>query len=163
MYKKILSILLVAAMLMGMTINVFATEASPAADINVTLRVIGSSLPTDGKPSISSSSADYKGAEYQNWLKTTAFTTASGTKINAFLETALAEAGFTSSMSTLTTKVSVTAPEAFGGHELKYNSSAYGSSAKWAVTIFKSDGTIRKETNSAFNFALEDGDQIVLR
>ena len=68
MYKKILSVLLVVAMLMGMAVNVFATEAEPKADINVTLRVIGSSLP-DGKPSLSSSKADYKGAEYQNWMK----------------------------------------------------------------------------------------------
>ena len=162
MFKKILSMLLVVAMLMGMTIHVFATEATPTGDINVTLRVIGSSLP-EGKPSLSKSSADYKGAQYQNWLKTTAFTTASDTKINTFLETALAETGFTCTMSTSTAKVSVTAPEAFGGHELKPNSTAYGSTAKWAVTVFKSDGTVRKESNSAFNFALEDGDQIVLR
>ncbi len=162
MYKKILSVLLVMAMLLGMMPTVFATEAEPKADINVTLRVIGSSLP-DGKPKLSSSSADYKGAEYQNWLKTTAFTTASGTTLNTFLETALAAQGFTCTMASAANKISVTAPTVFGGHELKYDSSAYGSSAKWAVTIFKSDGTIRKENNSAFSFTVEDGDQIVLR
>ena len=162
MYKKILSVLLVVAMLMGMAVNVFATEAEPKADINVTLRVIGSSLP-NGKPSISRTAADYKGAEYQNWLKTTAFTTAADTELYMFLETALADQGFTCTMDKLPTKISVTAPEVFGGHELKSDSTAYGSSAKWAVTIFKSDGTIRKENNSAFTFAVEDGDQIVLR
>ena len=162
MFKKMLSMLLVMAMLLGMMPTVFAAEAEPKADINVTLRVIGSSLP-DGKPSLSSSKADYKGAEYQNWMKTTAFTTAADTPLYTFLETALKAAGLSCTMASATTKISVTAPKVFGGHELKYDTTAYGSSAKWAVTILKSDGTIRKENNSSFTFAVEDGDQIVLR
>ena len=161
MFKKMLSMLLVMAMLLGMMPTVFATEAEPKADINVTLRVIGSSLP-NGQPKLSSSAADYKGAEYQNWLKTTAFTTAADTQLNMFLETALNAQGFTCAMASAGNKISVNAPAVFGGHELKYDTAAYGSSAKWAYTIKRADGTV-KESNSSFAAKLQDGDEIILR
>ena len=169
MFKKTLSMLLVVAMLLSVMPTVFATEAETqgvtAGDNTVSIRVIGSTIPNT-KPSISSSKYDYAGAEYRNWLKTTTYKVAEGTTAQQLIEQALTDAGLRyTATSNYFNKLSVYAPEEFGGYELMKDVLAADgkkSGGSWMITVnnhgaYKSENTSRMDTT-----ALVDGDELIL-
>ena len=126
---------------------------------NVTFRVIGTSLPT-ATPSITSSTADYKGAVYQNWLKTVSYQALAGSSAEDLIYQALTDAGFTYTEGK-PTNMSITAPEEYGGHTITAKDSLLGSSSRWMITI-NNGGAYRTESYTSFAGALEDGDEVIL-
>lgn len=126
---------------------------------NVTFRVIGASLPT-ATPSINRSSADYKGAVYQNWLKTISYQALAGSTAEDLIYQALTDAGFTYTEGK-PASMSITAPEEYGGHTITAKDSLLGSSSRWMITI-NNNGEYRTESYSGFGSALNDGDEVIL-
>lgn len=168
MFKKMLSMLLVVAMLLSVMPTVFATEAETqgvtAGDNTVSIRVIGSTIPNT-KPSISSSKCDYAGAEYRNWLKTTTYKVAEGTTAQQLIEQALTDAGLRyTATSNYLNKLSVYAPEEFGGYELMKDVLAADgkkSGGSWMITV-NNHGAYKSESTSKMDTALVDGDELIL-
>lgn len=136
--------------------NIVALTTVVTPEIKVSIRVIGATQP-DGAPTFNSSSYDYKGAEYQNWLKTTEYTVKLGTKYDDLVSKALTEAGFTFTLSG-NRNTSITSPD--GSYALTYNRTNYGSSSRWCYTRYQRGEFVEDGLYS--NNELEDGDQLIL-
>lgn len=136
--------------------NIVALTTVVTPEIKVSIRVIGATKP-DSAPTFTYSSYDYKGAEYQNWLKTTEYTVKLGTKYDDLVSKALTEAGFTFTLNG-SKNTSITSPD--GSHALTYNRTAYGSSSRWCYTRYQGGEFVEDGTYG--NYELEDGDQLIL-
>lgn len=126
---------------------------------HVTIRVIGTSLPS-ATPSISNYSANYQGAEYQNWLKTTGYEALAGSTAEDLIRQALTDADFTFRIGG-PTNTSITAPADYGSQVITAKDSLLGSNSRWMITI-KRNGEYLSENYASFTYALEDGDEVIL-
>lgn len=132
---------------------------SDAPWFNVTIRVIGASLPS-ATPSISNYSANYQGAEYQNWLKTTGYEALAGSTAEDLIRQALTDADFTFRVGG-PTNTSITAPADYGSQVITAKDSLLGSNSRWMITI-KRNGEYVSENYTSFAYTLEDGDEVIL-
>ncbi len=132
---------------------------SEAPWFNVSIRVIGTSLPSS-TPSIASRSADYKGAEYQNWLKTTSYEALAGSNAEDLIRQALTDADFTFKIGK-PESTSITAPTEYGGQTVTAKDSLMGNNSRWMITV-KRNGEYVSQNYASFSTTLEDGDEVIL-
>lgn len=124
---------------------------------NVTFRMIGASKPS-GTPSFRSTSYDYMGAEYQNWVKTKAYVVDADTTAEELAAKVMDENGIVYDMDILSGKI--TSPEAFGPvHDLHYT--AYGSYSCWCITVYRNGELVEEVCPYWKDYELQDGDQII--
>ena len=128
-------------------------ETPPAAEtIDVTFRLIGSTL-ADADVDLSEGMDGFHGAEYVNWVPTTAYTMPKNATIADLFIEAMADAGLRSIGADKGYVSTIYAPEAFGGYELSEFTN--GKFSGWMYTM---NG---KHTNAIREQTMTDGAEII--